>query len=319
VNKSAPGGPTEAKVVVIKPGKLLKLVGKGLGDTPLDILGAGDPGMGGVQTAYCVTNGLEKNCHCSEFTACAFKLIAGGTGAKLVCQEGIGDGSCPAGCGLVDQGSTVLDNCTNLQWEKKDGADGMPGFGATDPGNPHDVDNRYSWAGECTLNPAVFCQPNAAAAATCATQTDAAFGCAECGPGEGTCDVDALGDSDPVELDPTITTVWDWLNQVNAESFAGHSDWRLATIAGSVSNPTGEPAELESIVNLSIPGCGVNPFTTPCIDPVFGPTVPFPDWSALTDSPIIFDLAWAIRFENGSVNSGEKRFGVWVRAVRPGS
>jgi hypothetical protein len=95
VNKSAPGGPTQAKVAVIKPGKLLKLVGKGLGDEPLDILGAGDP-AGPVQTAYCVTNGAEEHCHCSEFTGCAWKSIAGGTGAKLVCKAGTGDAGCSA-------------------------------------------------------------------------------------------------------------------------------------------------------------------------------------------------------------------------------
>jgi hypothetical protein len=63
VNKDAPSGPTQAKVGVVKPGKLLKLVGKGLGDVPLDILTAGDPGAGGVHTAYCVTNAGEAFCH----------------------------------------------------------------------------------------------------------------------------------------------------------------------------------------------------------------------------------------------------------------
>jgi hypothetical protein len=95
VNKLAPGGPTEAKVAVIKPGKVLKLVGKGLGDTDFDVLGAGDPG-GPVYTAFCVTNGGEENCHCSAFTGCAWKEIAGGTGAKLVCKNGAGDAACSA-------------------------------------------------------------------------------------------------------------------------------------------------------------------------------------------------------------------------------
>jgi hypothetical protein len=80
------------------PGKVLKLVGKGLGDTTLDILTAGDPGAGGVQTAYCVTNGGEEFCHCSVFSGCAYKLVAGDTGAKLVCKNGTAD----AGCSAID-------------------------------------------------------------------------------------------------------------------------------------------------------------------------------------------------------------------------
>lgn len=96
VNKTAPSGPTEAKVGVVKPGKVLKLVGKGLGDVSLDVIGAGDPGAGGVQTAYCVTNEAEEHCHCSAFTGCAYTAIAGGTGAKLVCKTGTSDGGCSA-------------------------------------------------------------------------------------------------------------------------------------------------------------------------------------------------------------------------------
>lgn len=95
VNKSAPGGSTEAKVGVIKPAKLVKLVGKGLGDTPFDVLAAGDPG-GAVHTAYCVTNGGDEICHCSTFPACIYKSIAGGTGAKLVCKGGGADAGCAA-------------------------------------------------------------------------------------------------------------------------------------------------------------------------------------------------------------------------------
>ena len=26
------------------------------------------------------------------------------------------------------------------------------------------------------------------------------------------------------------TTIWDWLNQLNAASFAAHSDWRIPTV-----------------------------------------------------------------------------------------
>jgi hypothetical protein len=43
---------------------------------------------------------------------------------------------------FVDNGDgTISDRMTRLQWEKKDGADGV-----ADLGNPHDVDNGYAWA-----------------------------------------------------------------------------------------------------------------------------------------------------------------------------
>jgi hypothetical protein len=43
---------------------------------------------------------------------------------------------------LVDNGDgTITDRMTHLQWEKKTGDDG-----ATNPADPHDVDNVYSWS-----------------------------------------------------------------------------------------------------------------------------------------------------------------------------
>jgi hypothetical protein len=204
-----------------------------------------------------------------------------------------------SGC-YTDTGLTVIDTCNSLEWEKKDGADATPGSGTVDAGNLHDVDNRYTWAGRCTLNTSVYCQPNPAAAATCAAQTGGAFGCVECGVGEGTCDPVPFGG---------ITTIWDWVNQANAASFAGHSDWRLATSAGCCGFPTGEPAELESIVDLGF---------TPTIDPIFGPTVASGYWSATTNSASP-SSAWAVFFFNGNVGNNGKNGDLWVRAVRPGS
>src|SRR5215468_6871665 len=94
---------------------------------------------GSVFVVYSVTNGEETHRHCTKFDGCAHKGIAGGTGSLLVCNgNSMGDPACRAvPCGFVDQGLTVLDTCTHLEWEKKDGADG-----AEDPANPHDVDNR---------------------------------------------------------------------------------------------------------------------------------------------------------------------------------
>jgi hypothetical protein len=96
INKSAPAGSTVAKVAVIKPGKLLKLVAKGLGDGPvIDIFGAGAP-SGDVHTAFSVDNSSDLNVHCSTFTGCTYKLIAADTGAKLVCKTSTADPTCAA-------------------------------------------------------------------------------------------------------------------------------------------------------------------------------------------------------------------------------
>jgi hypothetical protein len=94
-NAAAPGGPTHAKAAVIKSGKQLKLKSRGPGETPLHVLAEGPP-AGSIHTAFCVTNGGEEFCHCSELTACTYKLIAGGVGAKLSCKLGIGDSGCAA-------------------------------------------------------------------------------------------------------------------------------------------------------------------------------------------------------------------------------
>lgn len=60
--------------------------------------------------------------------------------------------------------------------------------------------------------------------------------------------------------------MWDWINQLNAATFAGHNDWRLPSEGGRNSPATGSN-ELETILLTPHP-CG----TIPCIDPIFGPT-----------------------------------------------
>jgi len=92
VNKNAPSG-GGTKVSVIKPSKLLKNVGKDLGDDPIDISAAP---TGPVQVVYTVNNGGTFR-HCGEFNGptCSHKSIAAGTGWKLSCK---GNGSVSA-CG----------------------------------------------------------------------------------------------------------------------------------------------------------------------------------------------------------------------------
>jgi len=93
VNKDAPvGGST--KVSVIKPTKLIKNVGKSLGDVPINIATAP---VGDVHAVYTVNNsGVFR--HCGKFTGstCAHKSIAGATGWKLVCKGNGSPDTCPA-------------------------------------------------------------------------------------------------------------------------------------------------------------------------------------------------------------------------------
>jgi hypothetical protein len=49
-----------------------------------------------------------------------------------------------------------------------------------------------------------------------------------------------------------VTTIWDWLNQLNASTFAGYNDWRVPTVGFQ-----GDMAELETILLPTTPPCGV--------------------------------------------------------------
>ena len=103
VNKAAPGGAGDVKVAVVKPGKVAKVVGKGLGDvTDIDLF-HGAPGPNGVTAVLTVNNGSDASTHrmCSNFSVgggstVIFKEIAGGLGRKLVAKGGQ-----PASCPVV--------------------------------------------------------------------------------------------------------------------------------------------------------------------------------------------------------------------------
>jgi len=300
-NMDAPSGETVRKSI-IKVQKSAGVVAESLGDVPIDISAAPS---GSVFVVYSVTNGEETHRHCTKFDGCAHKGIAGGTGSLLVCNgNSMGDPACRAvPCGFVDQGLTVLDTCTHLEWEKKDGADG-----AEDPANPHDVDNRNAWAGRCTIGTNVPCQPNAAAAATC-TAAGGGVMCPECAVGS--CNVDPSGGG-------SVTTVWDFINQLNAAGFAGHSDWRLPTSAGAGLFPTGQPAELESIVDETQGACGSGGPLDACIDPVFGPTAFAGYWTGSPLEPLTsaFEQVWGVFFAPGGIFSVTTNQAHRVRAVR---
>lgn len=105
VNRKAPLGLTEIKVAKIIPGKLIKVISKGI--ATFDIVSAGPP-AGSVFTSMCVANGGTDTCHCSEYADCFYKAVAGGTGAKLVCVGGVGDPACTAAVPLSATCCTIL-------------------------------------------------------------------------------------------------------------------------------------------------------------------------------------------------------------------
>jgi DNA-binding beta-propeller fold protein YncE len=209
---------------------------------------------------------------------------------------------------FVDNGDgTITDTQTGLIWEKKDQGGGL-----------HDANTPFPWAGICTDNNGVpctgadceFCQPDAAAASTCSAATGDAMGCAQCS-GTAICK--------PIN---GLTTVWQWLNQINAAGFAGHSDWRIPTIGrddGAV--------QLETIVDTSVSGCGSG---VPCVPPAFNTgcvsgctatscscTQAERYWSATSIvGTLPFPSAWGEFFFSGEVVAVDKASAFFVRAVR---
>ena len=109
VNKAAPtGGAT--KVGVIKPGSLVKVVGKSLGDVPLDISAAP---AGAVYVADTIVNGPDTTRLCTQFNGCVHKVIAGGSGYKLVCKgNSAGDPTCAAAPPTSTTSTSLVDSST---------------------------------------------------------------------------------------------------------------------------------------------------------------------------------------------------------------
>ncbi len=110
-------------------------------------------------------------------------------------------------------------------------------------------------------------------------------------------------------------TVWDWLDDVNAEGgtgFAGFSDWRIPNVK-----------ELESIVDFEVSSPSVSPAfnagcTPGCTVTTCSCTAPSFYWTSTTVITSPGDNQWFVNFNFGAVNSsigGSLR----VRAVRGGS
>ncbi|MGH8554922.1 MAG: DUF1566 domain-containing protein [Gammaproteobacteria bacterium] len=105
------------------------------------------------------------------------------------------------------------------------------------------------------------------------------------------------------------TAMSEWISAVNGRTddpssqtgFAGHTDWRLPTIV-----------ELRTILLEPFP-CS----TSPCIDPIFGPTASSLYWSAstLASGP---GNAWRVNFILGGEDFESKANDFRIRAVRTG-
>ena len=115
---------------------------------------------------------------------------------------------------------------------------------------------------------------------------------------------------------PDGTAFTDFLVKLNTPPcFAGHCDWRLPSEYGRNSPFTGAK-ELESILLAPAP-CG----TSPCIDPIFGPTADV-YWSATPYTGANLLFAWLVNFNHDSfdldVDNDPKESDYHVRAVRGG-
>ncbi|HXJ34505.1 MAG TPA: DUF1566 domain-containing protein [Candidatus Eisenbacteria bacterium] len=290
----------------------------------VDAVAAACPSASRAKGRRCRSRALHR-CRKTIDTCC--KRTCKETGAPVCCGAPATTTTTQPGGGnpcFSDPGDgTIHDSCTGLQWEKKDGS-----RGAQNPGDPHNLNNVYPWAGTCMRNAGVLCQPDAASATTCAALADGTTaqppdGCGECPGGDydpttnptgtGPCTVGGSGAQ-------SVTTIWVWLNQLNAANYAGHNDWRIPSQAGRNACPPGEPncttaampRELETILRAAPGSCS----TSPCGYPVFGVPTASQTWSAST-SRADARYAWIVNFFAGTNEQLTKQdTAVSVRAVR---
>lgn len=112
----------------------------------------------------------------------------------------------------------------------------------------------------------------------------------------------------------TEETIWDWIDDVNAEGgtgFGGHSDWRIPNIKelqGIVNYQVFTPAITSAFNSNCVAACTV--ITCSC-------TVSSLYWSSSTYA-LTATSAWNLDFGDGRIGSGNKADDIYVRAVRSG-
>lgn len=238
----------------------------------------------------------------------------GSLGGASCASEGFGGGNlaCGANCQFdtsacyaarfVDNADgTITDHATGLTWEKKVKLDAT-----VDLANLQDADNAYAWSGACSLEPTKRCQPTAASAATCMAGAEGSTtGCAECGVGEGSC-----------EVEPPGVTIWQWLDALNAASFAGYSDWRMPTRSELVTlieidHTSWAPPVIDAAFHG--PSCG-----TSCADVTDAACACTPAVYYLTRTTYApaTNGTWIASFSGGDTHVGSKLTPFRVRAVR---
>jgi hypothetical protein len=152
--------------------------------------------------------------------------------------------------------------------------------GTGDDRNPHDADNVYTWSVSGT-------DPDGTAF------TDIIYNM------NNACDGD-------VGL-PCTSNEDCWFIGNGLCGHAGYRDWRLPQV-----NRDGGREELETILLEPYP-CS----TSPCIDPIFGPTRSTDYWSSTTRADATAN-AHGVNFNNGGVSTAPKVIDAGVRAVRGG-